>query len=910
MNGIENNHISEVEVVKRNRFLTVWLIPLAATAVGLYLLVQNIMQSGIPITITFSSGNGIVAGETLIKYGGVEIGIVDSIRIKDDKTGVIVTATMKRSARDFTREGSQFWLVGPRVSLAGVTGLDTILSGQYLTVKPGEGDFIDKFNGLDRPPFRGPDAEGLKIVLETEKLGSVSESAPILFREIQVGEVEYYDLAQDGKNVLIHAYINKKYVSLINKSTRFWNISGVSFSADLDGVKVDAGTITSLISGGITFETPAINKDIEKVKNGAVFPLYDDRETAMENVPEEKSGLNILLTANELGSLSRGAPVYYRKVKVGEILEHELAEKQDMVLIHMNIDDDYAFLVQENTRFWNASGVEISGGLSGVKVRTPSIMALIRGGVCLETPEDEATGQPVHDGAVFKLYDDYESAMERGTLITIDFATGRDLKADSTEIKYKDLVVGKVKKVALKKHGDGVTVTALLYESGKDLARQGSKFWIVGTGFSYVKGITNIDTMITGKYIGAQKGTGKFRKSFTGLKKPPPFDPTIPGLHLVLRTEEFRNLMMDTPVYYRDVEVGSLYQVTLSPDKMFVDLHIFVEEEYADLVRENTRFWNVSGIDVAVGVGGMEAEMKPLANYVWGGLSFITPGFDENAAKVKDGTVFKLYNSFRDAREKGTHITIAFENGNGLKAGGTLLKYKGMIIGKVKEVTFTEDKNKVLATALIYTEYEDFTKQGTRFWLVGPKVDWLDGVSGLETIIAGQYIQVAPGDGPDTTTSFVALNGPPVGDGDYPLNIVLSTSKLGSLSVGAPVYYKQIDVGRIIGYRLSETSENIEIDISIKGKYRSLVRENSRFWNASGMDVNIGFGVDVHTQSLKSLLAGGIAFATPDNDDMGKEVKDGAMFALHDKPSSTWLKWSPSIPLGVADTDDSAIAFK
>ena len=173
-NGRPHQHdtLPDADIRKRSRFYTIWLIPLIAAAIGGWLVYQSFLSRGIPVTITFNSGEGIVADETLIKYGGVEIGRVTSIKLSDDKNSVIVDAMLKKSAGDFAKEGSQFWVVRPRLDLRGVSGLDTLITGEYIKVRPGKGRYKTDFTGLDNPPFGDPDAPGLHITLESAQLGS------------------------------------------------------------------------------------------------------------------------------------------------------------------------------------------------------------------------------------------------------------------------------------------------------------------------------------------------------------------------------------------------------------------------------------------------------------------------------------------------------------------------------------------------------------------------------------------------------------------------------------------------------------------------------------------------------------------------------------------------------------------
>ena len=131
------------------------------------------------------------------------------------------------------------------------------------------------------------------------------------------------------------------------------------------------------------------------------------------------------------------------------------------------------------------------------------------------------------------------------------------------------------------------------------------------------------------------------------------------------------------------------------------------------------------------------------------------------------------------------------------------------------------------------------------------------------------------------------------------LQIILTADQRGSIKIGNEIFYREVSVGRVIGYELAKTADKILIKIEIEKRYAPLVRENSVFWNASGISVHAGLfsGVQVNTESLKAILEGGVAFATPDNDDMGEQAEQKAVFELHHEMKDKWLEWKPTIDL-------------
>lgn len=212
----------------------------------------------------------------------------------------------------------------------------------------------------------------------------------------------------------------------------------------------------------------------------------------------------------------------------------------------------------------------------------------------------------------------------------------------------------------------------------------------------------------------------------------------------------------------------------------------------------------------------------------------------------------------------GPQITISFQTAEGLEVGKTQLRYKDVVVGTVSGIRLSEDRSKVLVQADLIGDAASLARAGTRFWVVRPRLG-VSGVSGLGTLLSGAYIAVdAPpvDEQADSQTEFVGLESPPEVTSDRPgTRYTLKTSDLGSLDVGSPVYYRRIPVGRVIGYQLDDDGRAVSVQIFVDAPVDRFITENTRFWNASGLDMSVNAqGVQLRTQSLVSVLAGGIAF--------------------------------------------------
>lgn len=220
--------------------------------------------------------------------------------------------------------------------------------------------------------------------------------------------------------------------------------------------------------------------------------------------------------------------------------------------------------------------------------------------------------------------------------------------------------------------------------------------------------------------------------------------------------------------------------------------------------------------------------------------------------------------------EAGPQITISFESAEGLEVGQTQVRYKEVNIGTVSSIKLSDDRRKVLVRADINKNAASLASEGTSFWVVRPRLGFT-GVSGLGTLLSGAYIGVdAPEGEPETMgatkTEFVGLESPPEVTYDRPgKRFSLRANALGSLDVGSPLYYRQIQVGRVIGYQLDEAGESVSVQVFVDAPNDRFVKEDTRFWNASGVDFTVNAeGLKVRTQSLISVAVGGIAFDTID----------------------------------------------
>ncbi len=320
--------IASPEVNKRSGPSVVWIIPLLTLLVGSWLVFKTLSEQGPQATVSFKTAEGIEVGKTKVKYKSVDIGVVEQVQFSEDFTHVVLRVQFDQGTEHFLRRNSRFWVVRPQLSLRGATGLSTLISGAYIEIDPGPGAKQTHFVGLEEQPVIESDELGKKVVLMTRRLRSIDTGSPIYYQGLEAGEVLGHELANDRNSIYIHAFIKDPFHQLIRGNTRFWNVSGVDVSVGADGVQVQTESIRSIIYGGIAFDTPDTLEQASTDIDNLVFTLHDSFNSIAESEYTKKIKFIVFFDTSVRG-LSPGAPVEFKGIRVGTVLDIRLEYDED-----------------------------------------------------------------------------------------------------------------------------------------------------------------------------------------------------------------------------------------------------------------------------------------------------------------------------------------------------------------------------------------------------------------------------------------------------------------------------------------------------------------------------------------------------------------------------------------------------
>jgi len=318
--------IAEPVVKRRNvtRLSLVWIVPILAVVVGASLLINTMLEAGPHVVIEFRTAEGLEAGKTEVRYKEVVIGRVETVSISEDRKRVQVGVRLDRAVANMAVEDTHFWVVRPRIGMAGISGLNTLLSGAYIGVDAGTSTRSRRqFVGLEAPPFVLRNEPGRSFVLRAPDLGSLDVGSPVYYRRTRVGRVVGYTLDPTNDELTVQVFIESPYEPLVTQQARFWNASGLDLQLNASGLTLNAQTVSSVIAGGIAFERLPGSEGLAPAPAGTRFYLFDDRRSAL--APPDGPALAIRMVFDQsVRGLAVGAPVDFLGIELGTVRSMQL----------------------------------------------------------------------------------------------------------------------------------------------------------------------------------------------------------------------------------------------------------------------------------------------------------------------------------------------------------------------------------------------------------------------------------------------------------------------------------------------------------------------------------------------------------------------------------------------------------
>lgn len=330
---------------RARRIPIIWIIPLVAVAIGVWLAWDTYSKKGPTITVSFESAEGLQAGQSQLRFKDIVFGTIKGFTLTPDNSRVIVTIATTREAEPLLTDQTVFWVVKPRLFAGTISGLETVLSGSYISMLPPQkaGKPQHNFIGRENPPVQEAHVPGRTFLIKASRLGSISVGSPVFFRDLDVGEVLGWDIADMAKSVTIRAFVRAPYDAYVNDDTRFWNASGASIKFGGGGVELQVESLRAILLGGIAFETPPQSAGRGTSADSHLFPLFPDRDTA-DAASYNRKIQTVSYFSGSVRGIARGSEVTMHGLTVGRVTDVGLVydAKSDAILapIHYEIEPE------------------------------------------------------------------------------------------------------------------------------------------------------------------------------------------------------------------------------------------------------------------------------------------------------------------------------------------------------------------------------------------------------------------------------------------------------------------------------------------------------------------------------------------------------------------------------------------
>ena len=858
----------------------IWILPLIILGILGWIAYESYMKKGTKITVVFKSAEGLKENVTPLEYKGLQLGKVTKISMHEDLKSVKVNILVDNDvAKYVASESSEFWIKKPTVSLTKVSGLNTLISGYKIELSPkfktqeeyNQGTFKNYFEGLDSQPNDELDDNGYYISLIANDKSNIEVGTPIFYNKFQIGEITAKEFIFE--KVYFTAYIYDKFNYLVNKSSKFVINEALKVKYGASGLNIELGSLYSALVGGVTVVTP--DKNEKKISKEEVYVLYG-KEDDLKN--KEYFTINFA----DVNGIEEGTPIIYKGIEVGEILEVTL--NKNNLNTKAYVYDEYKYLLTKNTKFFVE---EPTISLDGVK----NLGNIVKGNfISLDFRKGDFSNS---FNAINK-----KDLDKIGNTIKVELLSENlNSISEKSKVYYKNIEIGRVDNYALTPDLKNVKISLLIDDKYKDLINNNSLFYDMSSKLVEMKSLnlnvnySGIEPLLNGAIgLVANKKDEKLIKnefklysSYKDVERLKRFYNS--GFTIEADFDNSFEIKQDMAIVYKNQEIGFVKDIKFDDKKSKVSL--FIYSNYKKFITNKSRFFKQGIVNFKASLSGVIFEVDNFSSLIDGSIHL------DNSSNV-DFANYKIYSNEDEMNNSTNSITIVFDDVEGVQENFSQLTYKGVNVGKVKKISLNENQ-KVEVQALIYDDYSSFAKEGTVYYLKKPRIS-LQEIANAGSTVMAVNIGVIKSESLNRQTKFVGLETQPsVEKSQFGTVFKVEDVTASSVNVDAPVYYKNVQIGKVSKIDLSEDGSKVVVDCLIYDKYTKLIRKNSEFYDISGFEMKFSIfsGTKVESNTFTSLLKGGLVVVTPY--EYGEIANPKDKFTLVKTLREDWKSISPSI---------------
>ncbi len=723
--------------------------------------------------------------------------------------------------------------------------------------------------------------------------GLIAGKTPLKYKGIKIGVITNIEIDINNINkFLVKVAIHKQAIDLVaRKGTMFWKVEPKATITEISG-------LNTILSGIYIEAIPKIKnvKEIKALEKNYTFYANNERP-----IDYFEDGLFLTLKSSK-GNLEIGAPILYKSFVVGRIVKRNLVKND--ILYTIFIEDQYKHLVKNSSTFWNISGIDLKATLSGIRFKVDTLASLIAGGIEFESNSLEEG--KVDTKKVFELYDSKDEINYLKDYLVLESNQGHNLEVEFSKVFYDGIEIGFVDDLKYLPNEKIGYIFVKLKKEFSSILEYKPYFELIKPKFSLEK-IEGLSTIVKGNYIKVTKTSNKKSKvddihtlNENAISKS--------VYNVVLKTNSSINISETALVYFKNIQVGQVKSKKLYKNSDEVRLVVEIFNEYKYLVNDSSIFYSQSPVEINANIDNISFQTAPLTGFINSSIAFETP----NLKAKKTTNRFELFSSHKKmleekyVQQEGKRFTLTLEDAN-LISTSSHIYFKGVEAGKVLSKVYNENTSKIDVEIFVFEKFAKFINQSTKFYTLDSlSVDF--SMSNLN-INAQPLNKLIKGG-----ISFITLNEEAKkvdkfynfsfykslkdiykenrfnSDG---LRIVVNAKQKSSLKENSPVFYRQVQIGVVEKYKLSNDGTNVELQLYIDKEFKNLVRENSIFYNATafGMKINL-LGVKISTETVETLLRGGISLVTPTK--YKGQAKEMSNFILYDDVKEKWLEWNPN----------------